>query len=74
MIGVLTAKWVGDSLLYGGIYDQLIHLRGYPFLHDGPPGSAFKSAGTIMTPFEDIVSISAITNIHALRNLLLFDD
>lgn len=33
MIAVLAAKWVGD-LFNHSIYDCVIGLRGYPYLHE----------------------------------------
>jgi len=60
MIAVLTAKFVGDS--FGqGIYDRVIELRGYPYLHDPDEHGCDTRARSLMDDDIDCVYADAGT-------------
>jgi chloride channel 3/4/5 len=55
MVACLLAKWVGDALGTGGIYEEQIRLKGYPYLDSkgdySPPPSA-QTVLSVMRPRE----------------------
>jgi chloride channel 3/4/5 len=55
MVACLLAKWVGDALGTGGIYEEQIRLKGYPYLDSkgdyNPPPSA-QTVLSVMRPRE----------------------
>jgi chloride channel 3/4/5 len=59
MVAVMTSKWVGDAFDRGGIYDGLIRLNGYPFLHNKQDYPSDHTTGQVMTRVNDLVVIPA---------------
>ncbi|KAJ3745399.1 hypothetical protein DFH05DRAFT_1487802 [Lentinula detonsa] len=59
MVGVMSAKWVGDALGEDGIYNVWIAMRQYPFI---PPvdynlNDRGRTAADAMRPFGTLVKI-----------------
>jgi len=50
MVAVMTSKWVGDALGKEGIYDEHIHLNGYPFLDSKEEFTHTTLAADVMKP------------------------
>ncbi|XP_057312951.1 H(+)/Cl(-) exchange transporter 4-like isoform X2 [Hydractinia symbiolongicarpus] len=50
MVAVMTSKWVGDALGKEGIYDEHIHLNGYPYLDTKEEFSHTTLAADVMRP------------------------
>lgn len=50
MVSAVTAKWVGDALGKGGIYDAQIELNGYPFLDNKEEFNVTSLASDVMKP------------------------
>ncbi len=42
MVGVMSAKWVGDTMSKS-IYDELAELKSIPLLEDHPPKSTYSA-------------------------------
>jgi len=59
MVAVMIAKWVGDSITPGGIYDAHISLNGYPYL-DGKDRFMFTSLGSDVMKPERGTSMSVL--------------
>jgi len=66
---LLTAHWVGN--LFGpSIYDMLIQMKSYPFLHPDPPKWALGRlrASDLMT--REVVTLRPIESVKRLREVL----
>ncbi|KAJ3721010.1 Cl-channel protein [Lentinula raphanica] len=57
MVGVMTAKWVGDALGRDGIYNVWIAMRQYPFIPPVDYNDRGKIAADAMRPFGMLVKI-----------------
>ncbi|KAJ3843242.1 Cl-channel protein [Lentinula raphanica] len=57
MVGVMTAKWVGDALGKDGIYNVWIAMRQYPFIPPVDYNDRGKIAADGMKPFGMLVKI-----------------
>jgi chloride channel 3/4/5 len=61
MAAALTAKWVGDALGKGGIYDAQIELNGYPFLDNKDEYNITSLATDVMKPRPSEPPLSVLT-------------
>jgi len=61
MAAALTAKWVGDALGKGGIYDAQIELNGYPFLDNKDEYNITSLASDVMKPRPSEPPLSVLT-------------
>ena len=50
MAAAMTAKWIGDGFVRGGIYDAHIELNGYPFLDNKEEFNFTTRAADVMRP------------------------
>ena len=50
MAAAMTAKWIGDGFVRGGIYDAHIELNGYPFLDNREEFNFTTTAADVMRP------------------------
>lgn len=50
MAAAMTAKWIGDGFVRGGIYDAHIELNGYPFLDNKEEFNFTTTAADVMRP------------------------
>jgi chloride channel 3/4/5 len=50
MAAAMTAKWIGDGFVRGGIYDAHIELNGYPFLDNKEEFNFTTSAADVVRP------------------------
>ncbi|CAF0877716.1 unnamed protein product [Didymodactylos carnosus] len=50
MAAAMTAKWIGDGFIRGGIYDAHIELNGYPFLDNKEEFNFTTTANDVMRP------------------------
>lgn len=50
MAAAMTAKWIGDGFVRGGIYDAHIELNGYPFLDNKEEFNFTTTASDVMRP------------------------
>ncbi len=50
MAAAMTAKWIGDGFVRGGIYDAHIELNGYPFLDNKEEFNFTTTAAEVMRP------------------------
>jgi chloride channel 3/4/5 len=53
MADAVTAKWVGDELGRGGIFDSHIVLNGYPFLDNKEEFHSKSVAADVMIPRQN---------------------
>ncbi|KAE9399949.1 Cl-channel protein [Gymnopus androsaceus JB14] len=77
MVGVMTAKWVGDALGKDGIYNVWIAMRHYPWLPPVDFNDRGQTAADAMRPFSTLVMIEEdrltlkdienLTNAHDFR-------
>ena len=61
MASAVTAKWVGDALGKGGIYDAQIELNGYPFLDNKEEFKTTSLASDVMKPRPSEPPLSVLT-------------
>jgi len=61
MVSAVTAKWVGDALGKGGIYDAIIELNGYPFLDNKEEFNYTSLASDVMNPRPSEPPLSVLT-------------
>ncbi len=59
MFTVMVAKWVGEAIMGGGIYDRLIEYNKYPFLYYHQESDYGMTASEICTAFDDLAVIFA---------------
>ncbi|KAJ3885867.1 Cl-channel protein [Lentinula edodes] len=57
MVGVMTAKWVGDALGEDGIYNVWISMRQYPFIPPVDYNDKGRIAADAMRPFGMLTKI-----------------
>ncbi|CAF0969969.1 unnamed protein product [Adineta ricciae] len=70
MAAAMTAKWIGDSFVRGGIYDAHIELNGYPFLDNKEEFNFTTIAAEVMRPRpEQQTSLAFLT-----QNGMTFSD
>ncbi|KAJ4473627.1 Cl-channel protein [Lentinula aciculospora] len=71
MVGVMTAKWVGDALGKDGIYNVWIAMRQYPFIPPVDFNDKGRTAADAMKPFGTLVKIQeGQSTIKDLENLI----
>ncbi|KAJ3732092.1 Cl-channel protein [Lentinula guzmanii] len=72
MVGVMSAKWVGDALGEDGIYNVWIAMRQYPFIPPVDYNDRGRTAADVMRPFGTLVKIqeghSTLKDIENLTN------
>ncbi|CAF4696924.1 unnamed protein product [Rotaria sp. Silwood1] len=62
MAAAMTAKWIGDGFVRGGIYDAHIELNGYPFLDNKEEFNFTTIAADVMRPRpEQSLSLAYLT-------------
>jgi len=59
MAAAMTAKWIGDGFVRGGIYDAHIELNGYPFLDNKEEFNFTTTAADVMRPRPEQPSLLA---------------
>lgn len=60
MAAAMTAKWIGDGFVRGGIYDAHIALNGYPFLDNKEEFNFTTIAADVMRPrYDSCVKLSS---------------
>ncbi|CAF1152909.1 unnamed protein product [Adineta ricciae] len=70
MAAAMTAKWIGDGFVRGGIYDAHIELNGYPFLDNKEEFNFTTIAAEVMRPRpEQQASLAFLT-----QNGMTFSD
>ena len=68
MIGVMTARFVGD-LLSPSLYDRALRMKQLPFLRANPPESTkYLKAWQIMA--SDVVTLATISNMESCKKAL----
>lgn len=74
MVGVMTAKWVGDALGEDGIYNVWISMRQYPFIPPVDYNDKGRIAADAMRPFGMLNKIQegqvTLQDIGMLNNVL----
>lgn len=57
MVGVMSAKFVGDALGKDGIYNVWIAMRKYPWLPPVDYNDKGQTAADVMRPFGSLVKL-----------------
>ncbi|OZJ04144.1 hypothetical protein BZG36_02843 [Bifiguratus adelaidae] len=67
MAAVMISKWTADAFApYGGIYDMIIELQGYPYLDKGKDYLEVTSIGNMVEQL-DVIDINEDNTVAALR-------
>merc|ERR1712242_345334 len=69
MIVCMLAKWVGDMYTIG-IYDYIIIIRGYPFLHEPDEVTFHTNAGDVMDEVIDCLHPADCGSVASLIKFL----